>query len=82
MTNEFLLKSELAKKTQHWSDMSVSSLLLQNRIVPILEREGLAEYDIRNVGFASLIEFRSKLGFKFQRVAYSDKSRIMDDSIE
>ena len=55
---------------------------MQNRIVPILEREGLAEYDIRNVGFASLIEFRSKLGFKFQRVAYSDKTRIMDDSIE
>ena len=48
----------------------MSSLLLQNRIVPILESEGLAEYQIRNVGFASLIEFRSKMGFKFLRVEY------------
>ena len=52
--------------------MSMSSLLLQNKIVPILESEGLAEYVIHNVGFASLIEFRSKMGFKFSRVKYSE----------
>ena len=52
--------------------MSVSQLLLQNKIVPILESEGLAEYVIRKVGFASLIEFRSKMGFKFSKVEYSE----------
>ena len=39
--------------------------------MPILDREGLADYVIHNVGFASLIEFRSKMGFKFQRVTYN-----------
>ena len=72
MTNQFLLKAELQAKYSNWCDMSVSSLLLQNKIVPILESEGLAEYVIRNVGFASLIEFRSKMGFKFSRVVYSE----------
>ena len=42
VTNQFMLKSELRWKTSAWSDLS--SLLLQNRIIPILEREGLAEY--------------------------------------
>ena len=36
--------------------------------MPILESESLAEYQIGNVGFPSLIEFRSKMGFKFSRV--------------
>lgn len=38
VTNQFMLSSELQQKTSAWSDMSVPQLLLQNRIVPILER--------------------------------------------
>ena len=67
-----MLRSELQRKTSAYSDLSMSQLLLQNKIVPVLEHEGLAEYVIRNVGFASLIEFRSKMGFKFNRVEYAE----------
>ena len=55
--------------------MSVSSLLLRNSIVPVLESEGLAEYVVRKVGFASLIEFRSKMGFKYSKVEYCEAKK-------
>ena len=70
-----MLGRDLKRKTNSWSDMSVSQLLLQNKIVPVLEHEGLAEYVIRNVGFASLIEFRSKMGFKFYGVEYNEERK-------
>ena len=70
-----MLRSELKRKTNSYCDMSVSSLLLQNKIVPVLEREGLAEYVIHNVGFASLLEFRSKMGFKFYGLEYIEAKK-------
>lgn len=53
--------------------------------MPILEREGLAEYQILNVGFASLIEFRSKMGFKFSKVEYYEMRKeqvLMQDAVD
>ena len=59
-------------RSSAWSDISISNLLLQNALIPIFDHEPLTEYVIENAGFASLIEFRSKMGFKFQHVTYEE----------
>ena len=55
--------------------MSLSELLLNNRFVPILQEDILSEYSVRKVSFASLVEFRSKMGFKFRSVEYQTPSK-------
>ena len=76
-----MLKNELQSSKSAWKDLSVSTLLLQNQFLPILSREGLAEYEIKNVGFGSLIEFRSKMGFKFSRVSYNEVNKEVTTSV-
>lgn len=50
--------------------MNLSELLLNNRFCPLLRSENLAEYEIHDVNFTSIIEFRSKMGFKFLAFEY------------
>jgi hypothetical protein len=52
--------------------MNLSELLINNRFVPILKSEGLAEYTIKDVNFTSILEFRSKMGFKFVSFEYTE----------
>ena len=58
------------RQQRFWNDLSLSELVLNNRFVPILQEEMLSEYSVRKVSFASLVEFRSKMGFKFRSVEY------------
>lgn len=52
------------------NDLSLSELLINKRFVPLLQTEGLAEYFVKKVSFASLCEFRSKMGFKYVKIDY------------
>ena len=47
------------------SDLLLSELLFSNKHVPLLQTEPLTEYTLKKVSFASLCEFRSKMGFKY-----------------
>jgi hypothetical protein len=56
--------------------MNLSELLINNRFVPIMKSESLAEYIIKDVNFTSILEFRSKMGFKFISFEYTDTEKI------
>lgn len=62
------IKSQASKYPQ--SDLSLSELLLNNRFCPLLKSENLAEYMITDVNFTSILEFRSRMGFKFLAFEY------------
>ena len=52
--------------------MNLSELLINNRFVPILKSEGLAEYTIKDFNFTNILEFISKMGFKFVSFEYTE----------
>jgi len=52
------------------SDVNLSELLLNNKFCPLLQSESLAEYVIKDVNFTSILEFRSRMGFKFLSFEY------------
>ena len=52
------------------SDLNLSELLLNNKFCPLLQNESLAEYVIKDVNFTSILEFRSRMGFKFLAFEY------------
>ena len=52
------------------NNLSFQELIMNNRFVPVLRQESLTEYVVKKANFASLIEFRSKMGFKFKSIEY------------
>jgi hypothetical protein len=60
----------VSHQQKYFIDLSLSQLLFNAKVVPLLQCEHLDEYYIEKVGFASLCEFRSKMGFKFVNVKF------------
>ena len=54
------------------SNLSFKDLIIDNQFVPILRQESITQYVVKKANFASLIEFRSKMGFKFKSIEYQD----------
>ena len=57
-------------------DLRLSDLLFNNKFVPLLQTENLAEYTLNQVSFASLCEFRSKMGFKYLSISYAEDQKV------
>ena len=65
---------QVQHERSNFSDLSLSELLFNNKFVPLLQCRHLADYQIDNVSFATLCEFRSKMGFKFLGAEFTDLS--------
>lgn len=46
-------------------DLKLSDLLFNNRFCPLLQSTNFTSYTVANANFISLLEFRSRMGFKF-----------------